>query len=429
MATVSLIIKGSTEPKGIYLRVRSTNIDITVKTGYKIESKFWSKEKGKEVKPTANFEGVLNLKNNLNDLKSAINKELNNIESKGIQPTKELIEQTINVSKGVETINEYRYLTECFKEYMEHLPMQMKNNKKGVSTGTIKNYNTTLNRLLKFENENQKIELRSIDMQLHRKYLKFANDTLNLNPNSIGKDISQIKTVCRYVRDYGATPNPIVFSSNFYSPTNSKEFVCLNNNEIDAIKTYSGVEHLENARDWLIIGCWTAARGSDMLKFNTSNIVELKDNAKGIKYTQSKTGKTVIVPIHKDILEIINKRTGFPRQIDLIHYNRYIKEVCKRVGLTEEVKGTLKTSTKSKMQSGMFPKYKLVSSHIGRRSFATNHYRKLPNQIIMALTGHATEKMFLKYIGETNDDHINDFTNLWETIENNTPKENLLRKA
>ena len=55
MATVSLIIKGSTEPKGIYLRVRSTNIDITIKTGYKIESKFWSKEKGKEIKPNANF--------------------------------------------------------------------------------------------------------------------------------------------------------------------------------------------------------------------------------------------------------------------------------------------------------------------------------------------------------------------------------------
>jgi hypothetical protein len=43
----------------------------------------------------------------------------------------------------------------------------------------------------------------------------------------------------------------------------------------------------------------------------------------------------------------------------------------------------------------------------------------------MAVTGHATEKMLLNYIGETENDHLEDFLSVW-----NTPKvtdENIIR--
>ena len=57
----------------------------------------------------------------------------------------------------------------------------------------------------------------------------------------------------------------------------------------------------------------------------------------------------------------------------------------------------------------MFEKYELIRSHTCRRSFATNHYDKLSNKIIMAVTGHATEKMLLNYIGEVENNHLDDF--------------------
>ena len=62
----------------------------------------------------------------------------------------------------------------------------------------------------------------------------------------------------------------------------------------------------------------------------------------------------------------------------------------------------------------MFQKWELIRSHTCRRSFATNHYNKLPNKLIMAVTGHTTEKMLLSYIGEIENDHLEDYYSLWE---------------
>ena len=49
---------------------------------------------------------------------------------------------------------------------------------------------------------------------------------------------------------------------------------------------------------------------------------------------------------------------------------------------------------------GMYPKYMLVSSHIGRRSFASNNFGRIPTPLLMVATGHSTPNMLMKYIGK-----------------------------
>lgn len=39
---------------------------------------------------------------------------------------------------------------------------------------------------------------------------------------------------------------------------------------------------------------------------------------------------------------------------------------------------------------------------IGRRSFASNFYGKIPTPLLMEATGHSTEQMFQRYISSTN---------------------------
>ena len=52
------------------------------------------------------------------------------------------------------------------------------------------------------------------------------------------------------------------------------------------------------------------------------------------------------------------------------------------------------------------PKYKLITTHTMRRSFTTNQYLAgNPVVSIMAVTGHKTEKEFLKYIRITSAEH------------------------
>ena len=45
------------------------------------------------------------------------------------------------------------------------------------------------------------------------------------------------------------------------------------------------------------------------------------------------------------------------------------------------------------------PKYKFVTSHIMRRSFASNYYGKIETPLLMNITGHSKESTFLTYIG------------------------------
>jgi len=55
-------------------------------------------------------------------------------------------------------------------------------------------------------------------------------------------------------------------------------------------------------------------------------------------------------------------------------------------------------------ETGIFEKWELVTSHIGRRSFATNFYGEIPTSYLIYVTGHSTESMFLNYIGKSNKD-------------------------
>lgn len=64
----------------------------------------------------------------------------------------------------------------------------------------------------------------------------------------------------------------------------------------------------------------------------------------------------------------------------------------------------MKSKYPYRMEVGNYKKYELVTSHIGRRSFATNFYGTIPTTYLIYVTGHSTESMFLNYIGKSNKD-------------------------
>ena len=88
-----------------------------------------------------------------------------------------------------------------------------------------------------------------------------------------------------------------------------------------------------------------------------------------------------------------------------------IKKVCEKAKINEPIHGTLfDPEIKEKVEKD-YPKWKLVSSHIGRRSFASNNYGIIPTSFLMYITGHTTEAMFLTYIGKSNKDIAMELTN------------------
>ena len=421
MATIKFRLQSKKEISNIYVRVRDgKNTDIETPTGFTTNPNLWSETKGEPLQKANNPE-KLNLKVQLEKLKTKIIESLNNDKGTGATINKEWLIDVIAKFKNPQLEQKTEYL----KDLIEAYQTEMKT-KANIKTGkpiaklTIVNYNTTLARLKKFEEHKKKRYLISeVDLTFKADFIKFESNNLSLSQNSIAKDIRQLKTVCLDASDKGFIISEQVRSRKFYLKEEETLFVTITESEIELIKKcdLKKVNYLENARDWLIIGCWTGCRVSDLMQLTNDNIQITTKGQKFIRYTQSKTNKQVDIPIHSDVNEILERLGNFPRPISDQRFNEWIKKVCFQSGLVQEIHGTRQNPETHRKEVGTFQKWELVKSHSCRRSFATNHYNKLPNKLIMAVTGHSTEKMLLNYIGETENDHLDDFLSVW-----NTPK-------
>lgn len=284
---------------------------------------------------------------------------------------------------------------------------------------TSKKYQTIVNKLRQFETYKKKrLLVTDINLAFHKDFIYFLHDKQLLSYNTIGRYLKFVKTIVKSAKDYGLKISDEIDKKEFRYPKEPTTFITLSENEIETIfkHDFTKTPYLENARNWLIIGVWTGARVSDLLKFTAENI-----HNGFIEYTAKKTGQKIVLPLHSQVTEILKNLNGqFPRPLSDQRFNDYIKLVCKEVELKELVNGAKKIELKPKVYrkvKGEYEKWELVSSHICRRSFATNHYGKLPTPVLMAITGHTTEKMFLKYIGKTAMDNAEVLNSFWKDQE------------
>lgn len=305
-----------------------------------------------------------------------------------------------------EEVNKTNFFSSFIEDYISESHTRKTKKNTPLKTRTIQHYNTTLKKIIEFENHiGKKVNLDSVNLNFHSHFVHFLENTSVLNPNTIGGYIDDIKLFCRNAELKGIKISNEYKLKEFYSPTNKTQDIYLKEDEINKIYNTCFVQdYLDNARDWLIIGLRTGLRVSDLLSLTTKDI---KDGF--IELRNKKTDYPVIIPLHDNVIEILNKRNGaFPRKISDPNFNLYIKEVANVAGLTETVEGgkiseiTVKIDGKEetihRKVMGAYPKYELVSSHICRRTFATLLYGKIDTLAIMKITGHQTERQFLAYI-------------------------------
>jgi len=107
---------------------------------------------------------------------------------------------------------------------------------------------------------------------------------------------------------------------------------------------------------------------------------------------------SVVFLLRKEAKEIsIGKYNMQMLQVSNPDFNYYIKEVARLAGINEMVKITHKHGNKTIDE--IRPKPDWIMSHTCRRSFCTNEFLDgTPVQLIMAISGHKTEKAFRRYI-------------------------------
>jgi len=180
-------------------------------------------------------------------------------------------------------------------------------------------------------------------------------------------------------------------------------------------------KNLTVARDWLVIGCYLGQRVSDLLNITIDNLTT-KSGHRMIELTQQKTKKRVSILLPPKVEEVLKRYNGkFPPRFrqsifsNRLLFNQYIKEVARLSGMTEVVYGGLIDKNIRRKVWSNYPKYKLVSSHIMRRTFATLFYGDIPTALLISVTGHSTEKMFLQYIGKADIDYAQQLSQYWNT--------------
>lgn len=151
-------------------------------------------------------------------------------------------------------------------------------------------------------------------------------------------------------------------------------------------------ESLNIIRNKFLLGAYTALRVSD---FNHLRDVHIDGDY--FRVTTQKTGALVVIPIHPVIRKMIDGGFDISTPITDQKINKHIKEVARMAGITQMVEGTKLVDHHAVV--GFYPKCDIITTHTARRSAATNMFKAgIPAISIMKITGHTTEKAFMKYI-------------------------------
>ncbi len=280
-----------------------------------------------------------------------------------------------------------------------------------VSTGTKKDYRNTLMHLKEFDEfRGKSLSWKSADYQYYLELVDYLKEK-RLKASTIDKIIKNLKVflsqadlmdgieVCQ---DFKKT----VSGKSLFAKVDKEEtdHVYLTEAEIQQITNADMPdERLAEIRDLFIIQCWTGLRISDLSRLERGNI---KDGLLSI--TAKKTRQKVVIPVTNELQTVLNKYPErLPEPPSSQHFNRQLKIICKLAGIDEPTMAETKRNGMTVIAP--VPKYELVTSHTGRRSFATNLYRRgIPSTQLMLLTGHKSESSFLRYIKVSKTDNARD---------------------
>jgi integrase len=306
-------------------------------------------------------------------------------------------------------------LLKYVEKFIDESP-QRKNKTTGreLSKNNIQQYTATEKHLKAFAQSigEKDFDFSEINQSFYDKFVSYLQG-LKFTQNSVGQNIRILKLMLNEATRQGCNTNN--YYENFHVYTEEIDTIYLDENELQQLKDtdFSKTPHLDRVRDWFLLLAWTGCRFSDLEKISQTDI---KNGF--ITFRQQKTNNKVIIPLHPVVIEILEKyQYNLPAAISNQRFNESIKEVAKLSNINAS-----ETTTKTiggKLVTEKFEKWQLISSHTGRRSFCTNMYKKgIQTLTIMSISGHKTEKAFLKYIKITQGEHSEIMKKEWEKCTN-----------
>jgi hypothetical protein len=419
MATVNFLYRSTKQKAPLTLRILYRNLDkdyvFASRTNCEVEKEYWKRH----------FKNTKDAK--IKNLQVEVNTELQKIENYILDAFKKTDTNEIGKKWLTEQIYYYynpptensfsNLVTDVIQQIIEEAPYR-ENGKGGIGIGQcrVSDYKRLKEMFFEFQKgkKYRTVDLTNNNFKLFREWLlkiKKYSHTYS------AKKVSDLKGICKYARSKGlevAADLESVKAKQVSAYDDDMDVITLTPKEIEKIeKTILTSEALINARKWLILGCYTGQRGKALTTRIRKENFHKYGNDLVIKLIQKKGGKPIIIPVLPKVKKIYD--IGLPYVVSVQKLNKHFKAIGKIAELNDMILGRVQEGKRGVKK--LRPKHNYISTHIGRRSFASNHYGKIPTPIIMKVTGHSKESTFLTYINQSDDSHIDTFLDFYKTKE------------
>jgi integrase len=281
----------------------------------------------------------------------------------------------------------------------------------GYSDGIVNKYRQTRMHLNEYRISKKRVlDFEHITLEFFEDFMKYMNSKIsrinkNFKQNNIQKLIAVLKTILTDATDKGYNDKMDFKKRKFGTHTEKVQSIYLNQNELKELYEFdlSDKPRLERVRDLFIVESYTGLRFGDGQRLEAENIIE-SNGKEFVSIKTQKTGQGVVIPMHPFVKNILDKYNCALPEISNVKMNEYVKEVGELVGFDEKV--SISATRGGKRIDTTYSKFKLITTHTARRSFATNAFiMGVPTLSIMMITGHTTETSFMKYIKISNQEN------------------------
>jgi integrase len=300
------------------------------------------------------------------------------------------------------------------------------------SRATYVKFNSIKNHLLKWRPE---LSLSEFDKNDFAGWVAYLQNNAKLLNTTVAKDVGFLRWFLRWAAANGLYSG---MAHETYRPRfkglDCKEVIFLSWEELLAFLAYdfgrdaSGVA-LSQVRDVFCFCCFTGLRYSDVFKLRRSDL-RLEATPPYMSVVTKKTTARLHIELNKYALGILEKYAGvgFPddKALPVIsnqRMNDHLHTAAEVAGLYEPIR--VVSYVGNLRQEVVVPKYEVITTHAGRRTFVVNALRLgIPAAVVMEWTGHSDYKAmkpYIKIVDDVKAENMERFNN-FEDPKNRVPE-------
>ena len=399
MATTKLKIRpdksNRTGDLAIYVQVCINGKVKLYPTGQKVNQIFWDLKNEKVKKMPGNNDHT-KINSIIDQKQQEIKDVIFNLEMNKSNVSFEVISE--NLIPKVEVVEDYSF-EKWFRAFSESKTIETKKS-------THSNYKALYHHVCDFDFKSP-LSIKDINFSFYDGFKNWLIKERGLTNNTVNKRLKTLKTFLRFCSNHEVYDIANLTKFKFLEEKLATK-IALTEKELMKIWShdFSKNPRLERVRDLFVFSCATGLRESDVQNLKKENI-----SGSEIIINTQKSTEEISIPLNnysKAILEKYNFQLPIISQQKL---NDYLKEVGRIAGIDDNQ--ILVEFAGGKRKESIVPRYELLKSHVGRRTFITLSITKgIPIPVIQSITGHKDLSSFQKYI-QINNKAKKDAMKLW----------------